>query len=187
MRDLIVTENISLDDVIDGETGWFVTWEDEQADVTDVNEAQRQHQAAADAVLMGRVTFEEMRGYWPLQTEDETGVTDYFNSVSKYVVSSTMQDPEWENSTVLSGPVSEEVEALKSKPGGDIVVTGSIQLVLELISLGLVDEYRLFLHPVVVGEGRRLFSDATGVPELQLAECRPFRSGIVLMRYRTDA
>jgi dihydrofolate reductase len=185
MRDLIVTENISLDGVIDGNDGWFVTWEENsQVEVDDLNQAQREHQAQADAVLMGRVTFEEMRSYWPHQTDDQTGVTEYLNRVSKYVVSSTLEDPDWENSRVISAPVPDAVQGLKAQPGGDIVVTGSIQLVHELIARKLVDEYRLFLYPTVLGEGRRLFDHATGVGSLELAESRQFRSGIMVLRYR---
>jgi len=113
-------------------------------------------------------------------------VAEYLNNVSKYVVSSTMKDPGWERSTVLSGDLEENVRELKGRSGKDIVVTGSITLVHELIPLGLVDEYRLFVYPVVVGRGARLFEDATNVPTLKLVACRPFRSGVVLTSYRTD-
>ena len=126
-----------------------------------------------------------MRGYWPLQTDDTTGIADYLNNVSKYVVSSTLQDPEWERTAVLRGRLVDEIRALKSNPGRDIVTTGSITVVRELIAAGLVDEYRLFVYPVVLGRGERLFADATEVPSLRLVEARPFRSGVVLLRYRT--
>ena len=185
MRKLIVTENITLDGVIDASEGWFAPAGDEEIDQSDINEALREQAAAADALLLGRVTFEEMRRYWPLQTDDETGVTEYLNNVSKYVVASTMTDPEWERSTVLSGDLEQNVRELKGKSGKDIVVTGSITLVHELVARGLVDEYRLFAYPVVLGRGRRLFEDATGVPGLALAGCREFRSGVVLTIYRT--
>lgn len=115
-----------------------------------------------------------MRGFWPLQTDDETGITDYLNDVSKYVVSSTMHDPEWARTTVLRGAMVEEVQALKSEPGCDIVTTGSIILVHDLIAAGLVEEYRLFV-----------FAGAREVPRLKLTETRPFRGGVVLLRYRT--
>jgi dihydrofolate reductase len=126
-----------------------------------------------------------MRGYWPLQTDDETGVTEYLNAVQKYVVSSTLRDPEWKHSTVLSGDLGENVHGLKGREGKDIVVTGSITLVHELIAMGVVDEYRLFVYPVVLGRGTRLFEDATNVPKLELVACRSFRSGIVLASYGT--
>jgi dihydrofolate reductase len=130
---------------------------------------------------VGRNTFEIFRGFWPHQTDDPTGVSDYLNAVDKYVVSSTLDDPGWENTTVLHGPVVDEVQALKEAPGRDIVATGSTQLVHTLIAAGLVDEYRLFVFPVVVGHGARLFESAD--IKLRLLETRPFVSGAVLLRY----
>src|SRR5215211_1637353 len=185
MRDLIVTQNITLDGVIDASEGWFAVADDPEVDRSDLQEALAEQSAAADAVLFGRVTFEEMRGYWPKQTDDTTGVTDYLNRVAKYVVSGTMGDPEWEPTTVLPADgFQDTLRALKSEPGHDIVTTGSITLVDALIAAGLVDEYRLFVYPVVLGRGRRLFAEGTEVPRLRLAETRPFHSGIVLLRYR---
>lgn len=128
-----------------------------------------------------------MRGYWPHVTDDTTGISDYLNAVSKYVVSGSMADPEWERTTVLAGPLEDEVRALKQAPGKDIVVTGSMTLTQELIAGGLVDEYRLFVYPVVLGRGRRLFADATELPRLRLLESRAFRSGVVLLRYAPSA
>ncbi|GAA2438524.1 dihydrofolate reductase family protein [Actinomadura vinacea] len=183
MRDLVVTENITLDGVIDAAGGWFSVAGEEGVDQSDIVEALAEQSNGADAFLTGRVTFEDMRGYWPEQADDTTGVSDYLNRVSKYVVSSTMGDPGWENSTVLSGPLEEEIRALKERPGKDIVTTGSITLVHSLIAAGLVDEFRLFVHPVVLGRGARLF-EGEGIPELRMVEARPFRSGVVLLRYR---
>jgi dihydrofolate reductase len=182
MRDLVVTENVTLDGVIDATGGWFDVAD---ADQSDVVAAVREQSEAADAVLFGRVTFEEMRGFWPKQTDDATGVTDYLNRVTKYVVSSTLADPEWEGTVVLPGAgFQDELRALKARPGRDIVTTGSTTLVHSLIGAGLVDEYRLFQYPVVLGRGARLFAEGTEIPRLRLVETRPFRSGIVLLRYR---
>jgi dihydrofolate reductase len=186
MRDLIITENITLDGVIDAAEGWFAPAGDEEVDQSDLIAAIRAQSEAADAFLVGRRTFEEMRGFWPLQTDDETGVSDYLDRVDKYVVSSTLQDPAWEPTTILRGPLREEVEALKTAAGEDIVVTGSMTLVADLIAERLVDEFRLFVYPVVLGRGRRLFEDATAVPKLKLVQTQPFRSGIVLLRYRVE-
>ena len=182
MRKLVVTENITVDGVIDASGGWFDPAAD-SADNSDMVETLGEHSAAADAFLVGRVTFLEMRGYWPNQTDDTTGVTDYLNWVAKYVISRTLTDPEWENSTVLRGPLTEEIQALKDQPGADIVTTGSIRLVHSLIAAGLVDEYRLFVYPTVLGRGARLFADATMVPPLSLTDSRTFRSGVVLLTY----
>ena len=183
MRDLVVTENITVDGVIDASAGWFNPGDDGQADLSDVLETLQEQRENADAFLVGRQTFEDMRGYWPQQTDDQTGISDYLNTVSKYVVSTTLQDPHWENSTVLRG--LDEVEALKAQPGKDIVTTGSIKLVHSLAAAGLVDEYRLFVYPVVLGKGHRLFPDTTPATTLHLTETRPFHSGITLLRYRT--
>jgi dihydrofolate reductase len=184
MRDLIITENITLDGVIDAAAGWFTPGDDEAVDQSDLIEAVTAQRNAADALLIGRTTFEEMRGYWPQQTEDTTGISEYLNKVAKYVVSSTLEDPGWDRTTVLRGPARDEVQALKSEAGADIVVTGSMTLVGDLIPAGLVDEYRLFVYPVVLGRGRRLFAEATNGSRLRLIETRAFRSGIVLLRYR---
>jgi dihydrofolate reductase len=184
MRDLVVTENITLDGVIDASEGWFAVADDPEVDQSDLQAALAEQSAAADAVLFGRVTFEEMRGYWPEQTDDTTGVTDYLNRVAKYVVSGTLGDPEWEPTTVLpAAGFPDAVRALKAGPGRDIVTTGSITLVHALVA-GLVDEYRLFVYPVVLGHGERLFPDGTEIPRLRLLETRAFRSGVVLLRYR---
>jgi dihydrofolate reductase len=185
MRELIVTQNITLDGVIDAAEGWFEPSGEEGTDQSEVIEAVREGMATTDALLFGRVTFEQMRGFWPQQTDDVTGVRDHLNEAHKYVLSRTLQDPAWERSTVLRGPLLEEVRKLKAQPGKGIVATGSVSLMPELIAGGVVDEYRLFVYPVVLGRGRRLFADATRVPRLRLAETRPFRSGIVLLRYRT--
>lgn len=129
-------------------------------------------------------TFEDFRGYWPGLTDDTTGISDYLDQVRKYVVSSTIEDPQWENSTVLSGDAVKEVAALKALEGGkDIVLTGSITLAHTLIEAGLVDEYRLFVYPVAQGRGRRLFPDGHEVPRLRLVDAKSFESGIVLLRY----
>ena len=185
MRELIVTQKVILDGVIDAAGGWFDISGEEGADQSDVIAAVGGEMATTDALLIGRVTVEQMRGYWRLQTEDATGVRDHLNEVRKYVLSRTLRDPAWERSTVLRGPLLEEVRKLKAEPGKGIVATGSMSLMPELVAGDVVDEYRLFVYPVVLGRGRRLFADATGVPRLRLAETRPFRAGVVLLRYRT--
>ncbi|GHC61012.1 dihydrofolate reductase family protein [Streptomyces flavofungini] len=181
MRDLIITQNITLDGVIDATDGWFAP-ADDSVDQSDLNEALLEQAARADAFLVGRVTFEDMRGYWPQQTNDTTGVTDYLNKVQKYVVSTTLQDPQWANTTVLSGDLKENITALKSQPGKDIVTTGSIRLTHALIEADLVDEFRLFVYPVVLGHGARLFDRHK--TDLHLMETRRFTSGVTLLRYR---
>ena len=180
MRKLVITENITLDGSIEMLDDWF----DPQLQDDELLEETHRQDAQADAMLLGRQTFEDFRGYWPKQSDDATGITDYLNTVAKYVVSSTMTDPEWKNSTVLTGDPVQRAQALKAEPGKDIVLTGSISLAHTLIAAGVVDEYRLFVYPAVQGRGRRLFPDGTSIPTLTLAEPpKSFPSGITLLRY----
>jgi dihydrofolate reductase len=180
MRKLVITQNITLDGSIEMLDDWF----DPQLQDEDLLEESHRQDAQADALLVGRQTFEDFRGYWPKQTDDATGVTDYLNRVAKYVVSSTMTHPDWQNSTVLTGDAVEAASALKSQPGKDIVLTGSISLAHALIAGGVVDEYRLFVYPAVQGRGRRLFPDGTAIGRLTLVEPpKSFQSGITLLRY----
>lgn len=165
---------------------WFAPTGGEDPDeLAEMLEVQQRQRETADAFLAGRVTFEEMRGFWPHQTDDRTGVTDYLNEVDKYVVSQTIDDPDWSGTTVLRGDPATEIVDLKDRDGGDIVITGSIQLVNALHPTGLVDEYRLFVYPVAMGTGRRLFAEPGDLPALDLTETHRFRSGIVLLSYRT--
>jgi dihydrofolate reductase len=144
----------------------------------------REHMQAQDALLLGRVTFESFREYCPKQTDDTKGITAHLNRVQKYVLSSTLEDPQWEHTTVIRGDLAVQVRALKEQPGGEIGVTGSIGVVRELIGAGLVDEYRLFVYPTVIGHGRRLFEGDAFREKLMLADATPFRSGVLLLTYR---
>src|SRR3954454_13745375 len=182
--DLVITENITLDGVIDASGNWFAPAGGGDVDRSDQEEALAEQREAADAFLVGRRTFEQMRSYWPNRTDDETGVSAYLDRVAKYVVSTTIDDPGWAPTTVLRGPLDEDVAALKAAPGRDIVTTGSITLAHALVAQGLVDEYRLFVYPVVLGTGARLLPAGAGPPRLDLVEARPFRAGVVLLRYR---
>ncbi|MGC5627049.1 dihydrofolate reductase family protein [Georgenia sp. Z1344] len=182
MRRFIVTQNVTLDGSIEMLGPWFSP--EAEQDENDLIEEMARQDATSDAVVFGRQTFEDMRGYWPQQTDDRTGVTETLDRVTKYVVSSTMTDPGWDRSVVLAGDPVEEVRALKETEGQDIVCTGSISLVHALVPAGLVDEYRLFTYPAVQGGGRRLFPEGYVVPRLELLETRSFRSGVVLTRYR---
>ena len=181
MRTLAITQNMTLDGSIEMVTDWF----DPTVEAPDLMAESHRQDAEADGLLVGRQTFEDFRSFWPRQTEDATGITDYLNTVDKYVVSSTMTDPDWQNSTVLSGDVVDEVTALKNADGEDIVVTGSISLCHTLIGAGLVDEYRLFVYPTVQGSGRRLFPDGLEIPTLRLVDTKAFELGVSLLRYRT--
>ena len=179
MRTLAITQNITLDGSIEMIGDWF----DPQADAEDVLAEMRRQDETADALLLGRQTFEDFRGYWPLQTEDPTGISAYLDQVQKYVVSSTLTDPGWEPTTVLAGDPVPAVRALKEQPGQDIVVTGSIALTHALIEAGLVDEYRLFTYPAVQGRGRRLFPDGVEVPRLRRLDAKTYGNGVTYAAY----
>ena len=183
MRTLAITQNVTLDGSVEMLGNWFDPQGQGGRDNTDLLEEVHWQDSRADGFLTGRRTFEDLRAYWPKQSDDPTGVTVYLNGVQKYVVSSTMTDPDWQNSTVLSGDPVDAVRALKERPGQDIVVTGSIRLCHTLIAAGLVDEYRLFVYPVVQGRGRRLFPDGFELTDLRLVETKSFRGGIAYLRY----
>jgi dihydrofolate reductase len=176
MRDLIVTQNITVDGVIEA-GDWFGA----AVDGPEVVEAVREQMFRADGFLTGRMTYEDMRGYWSAQTDDSSGVAAYLNQVQKYVVSSTLDEPGWEPTTILRG--LDDVRRVKETAGRDIVCTGSIKLSHQLMAAGLVDEYRLFVHPTVLGAGRRLFGD--GARDLRLTGSQAFPSGVVLLTYRS--
>ena len=179
---LVITENITLDGVVDLSDDWFRPAGADGTHDVELEEELRRQDTTCDAMLIGRRTFEDFRAYWPQQTDDTTGITAQLNRVTKYVVSSTMDDPGWANSVVLQGPLTDEVARLRAAPGADVVVTGSVGVARHVIGSGVVDEYRLFVHPAVGGSGRRLF-DGSGAAGLDLAESRRFASGVVLLRY----
>jgi dihydrofolate reductase len=185
MRNVIVTEFISLDGVIEDpggaeafeHGGWTMPyWDDE------IGKLKLDELFASDALLLGRVTYEGFAAAWPSQA-DEAGFADRMNNMPKYVASTTLTDPEWNNSTVIEGDVAEAVAKLKEEPGQDILIAGSAQLVQTLREHDLVDEYRLLVYPIVLGSGKRLFGDG-GTVSLRPAETKTFDSGVVLVSYR---
>jgi dihydrofolate reductase len=140
---------------------------------------------ASDALLLGRVTFEGFAAAWPSRTGE---FADKFNGMRKYVVSSTLGEPEWNNSVVIRENIADEVSRLRQADGGDILVNGSAQLVRALMEHELVDEYRLMVFPVVLGEGKRLFGDPGAAKPLSVVEARPVGpDGVVILTYRPAA
>lgn len=165
MRNLVVTENVTLDGVIAPMGDWF----DPSAADEGLLAANLEHREAADALVLGRVTYQEFADFWPAQADDQTGTSNYLNRVAKYVVSTSLDRADWTNSTIWRGPVEGELAALKEAPGKDIVVTGSARLVRSLLPTGLVDVFRLFVCPVVQGHGHRLFAEGVAI-DLQLTD-----------------
>jgi dihydrofolate reductase len=183
-RKLIITQNATLDGSIEMLDDWFTP--QAQADDEAYMAEQHRQDAQADALLVGRQTFTDLRGYWRDLEDDATGVSNYLNSVHKYVVTQSLadEDLDWNGTTAVRGDVVKEVRALKETDGRDIVCTGSLSLLPTLIVADLVDEYRLWVYPVVQGRGRRLFPDGhTGAASLLRAES--FDNGLALLVYAT--
>ncbi len=176
MGRIVVTEFISLDGVIEDPGGaedykyggW--SFEISRGDEGDQFKVDETNNSAA--LLLGRKTYEGFADAWPSR---EGEFADKFNSMPKYVVSSTLKDPEWTNSTVLSGDLATEVSRLKEELDGDIVVHGSAQLAQALVEQGLVDELRLMVFPVVLGSGKRLFGETSDKKPLRLSDSQDCR------------
>jgi dihydrofolate reductase len=183
MGRIVVTEFVSLDGVMEapgGEDFKYPGWSFEYDRGDEGNKFKVDEVLAAEALLLGRVTYEGFAAAWP---EREGEFADKFNSMPKYVVSSTLQNPEWTNTTVLDGDVAEEVAKLRERPGGDIVVHGSAQLVQALLDNDLVDEVRLMVFPVVLGAGKRVFGETSDKKPLRLTESRTVGDGVAILVY----
>ena len=184
MGRIVATEFVSLDGVIEapggGEefkhAGW--TFEIERGDEGD--QFKLDETMSSDALLLGRVTYEGFAAAWPTRDGE---FADKFNGMPKYVVSSTLEEPEWNNSTVLKGDVAEEVAKLKREHDGDIVVHGSPMLVQTLLEHDLVDELRLMVFPVVLGSGKRLFGETSDKKPLRLVSSKVVGDGVAIMVY----
>jgi dihydrofolate reductase len=185
MRKLIVTEFASLDGVMEapgGEpgfqhSGWVFDHQSDEQMQYKLDETME-----AEALLIGRVTYEGFSAAWP---ERDGPFADKMNAMAKYVVSSTLKNPEWNNTTVLDGDLAEQVAKLKEGDGGPILVAGSRTLVHALYDHGLVDEYRLMVFPVILGSGRRVFpDDAADKTLLELTDTQSFSSGVTVQTYR---
>jgi dihydrofolate reductase len=188
MRKLVVTEYVTLDGVMEDpggsegtkHGGWsFQFWNQEAA------KFKLDELFASDALLLGRVTYQGFAKAWPSMT-DELGFADRMNGLPKFVVSTTLEKAEWNNSRLIGENIPEEVSRLKQQPGQDILVAGSGELVQALLQHDLIDEYRLMVHPVVLGSGKRLFPDGSDMKVLRLVDTRTFSSGIVLLSYQPD-
>ncbi len=176
MRKLVVSEFMSLDGVVEAPMWTFKYWNDETA------KFKGDESDASDALLLGRVTYEGFAEAWP-NSKDEGA--PYFNGVRKYVVSTTLDKVEWNNSVLIKGDVVEEITKLKQQEGKDIVVHGSVKLVQTLVKHNLVDSIRLLVYPLVLGKGERLFHEGTSAT-LKLVESHSISSGVVALVYQPD-
>jgi len=186
MSKLVVSEFMSLDGVMEdpggGEPfergGWAFKFERSP----DGDRFKYDELMAAGAMLLGRVTYEGFAQAWPKMRDNPFG--EKMNSMPKYVVSSTLQSADWENSTILTGDLAERVGELRSSVEGDILVAGSAQLVQALTDLGLVDEYRLMVYPIVLGAGKRLFGETGAAHTLKLTGVAPVgEAGVFTLTY----
>lgn len=180
MRRIVVSESITVDGIFDAETmgQWAVPYYSEERE-----EIIRALVLGSDALLLGRTTFDIQAWYWPNQKGDKYGIANHKNNMPKYVVTSKPLQAQWNNSTIIQDNVVEEVARLKQQPGKDILIEGSATLVESLAQAGLIDEYKLLVHPAIVGSGKRFFRDGMGLTKLKLVESNSLSLGVVALSY----
>ncbi len=179
VRRVIAVELVSVDGVMESPGKWAFSYSNDE-----MEEANESGMAASDGLLLGRVTYEHLVAFWPNQPGG-TPMVDYINSVPKFVVSTTLEEPlGWNNSTLIKGDVAEGVAGLKRQPGKDITILGSGTLVRSLLADDLLDELRLMVHPVVLGGGKRLFDDGGDRKALELVDSKTFSTGVLYLTYR---
>ncbi|HET6658840.1 MAG TPA: dihydrofolate reductase family protein [Rubrobacter sp.] len=180
MRKVVASELVSLDGVMEKPEEWSFFYSNDE-----MEEANAAGMASSDAMLLGRVTYEEFAAFWPYQDRTEQPYTDYLNDTPKYVVSRTLDEPlEWQNSTLIKGNVAEEVSRLKEQPGKDIGIVGSGALVRSLLAEDLLDELRLMVHPIVLGRGKRPFEEGGDQKALELVDSKTFTTGVLYLTYQ---
>lgn len=187
MGRIVVTEFVSLDGVVEDpggaegfkHSGWSFQIDRGEGDAYKLEET-----LATDALLLGRVTYEGFAKAWPSRDGE---FADKLNAIPKYIVSSTLKRPEWNNSTVLDGDLAADVAALKEQYDGDVVVHGSAQLVQGLIEQDLVDELHLMVFPVLLGSGKRLFGETSDMRRLELADTKTVGDGVLILTYKRRA
>jgi dihydrofolate reductase len=184
MGKIVITEFISLDGVVEDPGGSedfkYGGWSFELSRGDEGDKFKLDETMGSDALLLGRKTYEGFADAWP-QRDGE--FADKFNNMPKYVVSSTLTDPEWSNSIVVDGDLADAVSKIRAEHDGDIVVHGSAQLSQALLEQDLVDELRLMVYPVVLGAGKRLFGETSDKKTLKLVESQPVGDGVVILVY----
>ena len=185
MGKIVITEFVSLDGVMEdpgGAEGFkYGGWTFEISRGDEGDRFKLDETMQSDALLLGRVTYEGFAQAWPSR---EGEFADKFNNMQKYVVSSTLRDPEWTNTTVIDGDLGEAIAGIRDAHQGDVVVHGSRQLAQALMDQGLVDELRLMVFPVVLGAGKRLFGETSDKKPLELVESRSVGDGVAILVYR---
>ena len=183
MRKIVAGLFVSLDNVYEAPDKWhFPYFNDEMGAAVD------EQIAASDAMLLGRVTYQEFAGFWPDKSAAEIDIADHMNNTPKFVVSNTLDNVDaWQNSTLISGNVVEEITKLKQQSGKNIAITGSGTLIGSLLRDGLLDELRLLVHPIVVGSGKRLFAAGIDHQGLTLTDSKTFSTGVLYLTYQPAA
>lgn len=177
MRKVIGTLFISLDGVVESPDKWqFDHFDDGML------QSMQDQLAMQDTVLLGRVTYDEWASYWP--TSSDEPFATYINNIPKYVVSTTLKQADWNNTTILSGDLKEEINRLKQQPGEAIGTAGSPGLVRSLLENDLLDELVLTIHPVIAGKGKRLFSNESDIKRLKLVENKTTETGVIIAHYQ---
>jgi len=176
MRKIVSGLFIALDGVVEAPNKWQGHFDE------DMGEALMAQLNSQDAVLLGRVTYEEWAPYWPTATDEP--FASYINNTPKYVVSNTLKSVEWSNSTLLKGNLAEELAQLKQQLGKNIGVAGSPGLVHSLLQQDLLDELILLVHPVVAGSGKRLFKEGDALKRMRLISTKATRTGTVILTYQ---
>jgi len=177
MKKVVAGLFISLDGVVESPDKWQFDHFDE-----DMMAAMDSQIGAQDAVLLGRVTYQEWAPYWPTSTDEP--FASFINNTPKYVVSTTLGKVEWKNSTLIKGNLAEAIANLKQQSGKNIGVAGSPTLVRSLLHNDLLDELTLMVHPVVVGRGKRLFTDGSDLKRLKLVDSKTTRTGVLIVTYQ---
>jgi dihydrofolate reductase len=180
MRKVIASEFVSLNGVMEAPETWHFPFVDAELQ-SEINDASVH---SLETLLLGRVTYDTFAAFWPLHTQNEFGISDKINSMSKVVVSSTLERAEWNNSSIINGNLAEEISRLKQQPGGNIGIIGSAKLVQSLLAMDLIDEVRLWVHPIVINGGARLFNEGFGSHSMTLLESKTHGTGVVTLLYR---
>ncbi|HVD35200.1 MAG TPA: dihydrofolate reductase family protein [Rubrobacter sp.] len=180
MRKVVAAEFLSLDGVMESPDQWHFPYFNDE-----MGQAVGEGFETSDALLMGRVLYEEWAAFWPNQDPEENPMAASMNGLTKYVVSTTLEEPlEWSNTSLIGDNVVQEISELKQQPGKDIVISGSGALVSSLLDYGLLDELKLMVHPIIVGSGKKLFEDGEKRTALELVESKTFSTGVVYLTYK---
>jgi dihydrofolate reductase len=180
MRNIIVSNYVTLDGFFagpNGEIDWFV-WDEE------IEQFSKDFLAGSiDTILFGRVTYELMAGYWPVTTAEDPIITEKMNNLPKIVFSKTLEKADWRNTRLIREINKDDILRMKGQPGKDMVIYGSGSIVSALTKLGLIDEYLIFVNPIILGNGKQQFKDLTDRINLRLINSKIFKAGVVLLHY----